>query len=133
MDQDIRRISDGRVGGNSVEMLADAIVEVAKRAVEAADGINGINGTDIAFGEVVQENPLEVMLEQRLLLPAEVLVLTEAVIGEAVRLEGEDYPEYAGRKVYAVRHNLSLGDKVLMMRAAGGQMWVVLSRYYATA
>lgn len=106
--------------------LAGSIAEVARRAAESAEGLS------FAFGEVVSSTPLEIMLEQRLLLPYEVLVLTDAVIAEAVRLEGEDYPEYEGRKVYAVYHNLTPGDKVLLAKAAGGQMWIVLSRYYAT-
>lgn len=106
--------------------LAESIAEVARRAMEGSDGLS------FAFGEVVSAAPLEILLEQRLLLPAEVLVLTDAVIAEAVRLEGEDYPEYKGRKVYAVINNLAVGDNVLLAKAAGGHMWIVLSKYYAT-
>lgn len=106
--------------------LAESIAEVARRAVEGAEGMT------FAFGEVVGTAPLAIMLEQRLVLPADVLVLTDAVIANVVRLEGEEYPEYEGRKVYKVLHGLTMGDHVLLARAAGGQMWIVLSKYYAT-
>lgn len=111
---------------NGAAVLAESIAQVAKRAVEGSDG------SGFTFGEVTGVAPLEIMLEQRLLLPADVLVLTDAVIASVMRLEGEGYEEYEGRKVYAVTHNMTLGDKVLLAKAAGGQMWVILSKYYAT-
>ena len=46
-------------------MLAEAIAGLAKRAADSETAVN------FAFGKVVQEYPLQVMLEQRLLLPEE--------------------------------------------------------------
>ena len=51
-------------------MLAEAIAGLAKRAADSETAVN------FAFGKVVQEYPLQVMLEQRLLLPEEQLILT---------------------------------------------------------
>lgn len=62
-------------------MLAEAIAGLAKRAADSETAVN------FAFGKVVQEYPLQVMLEQRLLLPEEQLILTENVIGVSFHKE----------------------------------------------
>ena len=105
-------------------MLAETIAGLAKRAADSEAAVN------FAFGKVVQEYPLQVMLEQRLLLPEEQLILTENVIGAAVLRTDKEI--YIREKIYDVFHNLEAGDRVLLANVRGGQAWVILSKYYAT-
>ena len=105
-------------------MLAEAIAGLAKRAADSEKAVN------FAFGKVVQEYPLQVMLEQRLLLPEEQLILTENVIGAAVLRTDKEI--YIREKIYDVFHNLEVGERVLLANVRGGQAWVILSKYYAT-
>ena len=105
-------------------MLAEAIASLAKRTTDSEAAVN------FAFGKVMQEYPLQVMLEHRLLLQEDQLILTENVIGAAVlRTDKEIYIE---EKIYDVFHNLEAGDRVLLANVQGGQSWVILSKYYAT-
>lgn len=105
-------------------MLAEAIASLAKRTADSEAAVN------FAFGKVMQEYPLQVMLEQRLLLQEEQLILTENVIGAAsLRTDKEIYIR---EKIYDVFHNLEAGDRVLLANVQGGQSWVILSKYYAT-
>ena len=107
--------------------LAEAIRGLARRAGEQEAPVG------FAFGQVVSEEPLEIRVEQRLLLPEEVLVLTDGVIGSArlVAQEGEGETENRD-PIYIVEHNLHKYDRVLLARVQGGRAYVILSRYYAT-
>ena len=61
---------------------------------------------DVCYGTVKKTNPLQIELEQTMLdLPSECLIQTTAVKGQ-----------------------LSKDDKVVMIRAAGGQQFVILSK-----
>ena len=82
--------------------LTGEIQRIVQECVEALKVCN------IAYGTVQSTNPLEVELEQTMMaLPEEVLVLTDTVTGD---------------------NALSKGDKVIMIRATGGQQYVILSK-----
>ncbi|HIU10188.1 MAG TPA: DUF2577 family protein [Candidatus Avidehalobacter gallistercoris] len=102
--------------------LAEVLLKLSERMSEAADGVS------FAFGQVVRGEGLTVQLESRLLLPSDVLVLTDPVI-ESVEpiLDENDRPT----GVYNVLDNLSIGDRVLLAKIQGGQYYVILSKCYA--
>ncbi|UHA72301.1 DUF2577 domain-containing protein [Paenibacillus sp. 481] len=77
------------------------------------------NPVALLYGEVVQTSPLTVLVEQRLSLPAEVLVLTEQLTERKVRI---------GTEEVVVRQGLYAGDRVLLARMQGGQSYVLLDR-----
>lgn len=74
---------------------------------------------DVCYGTVKSTEPLEVELEQTMLdLPEECLILTDSVKRRV---------ENAGDAEIVVQHNLKKGDKVAMIRAAGGQQFLIIS------
>lgn len=80
--------------------LVGLIQHIAQQVIQAS------KLCDVCYGTVKKANPLEIELEQTMLdLPTECLVQTSAVKGQL----GKD-------------------DKVVMIRAAGGQQFVVLSK-----
>lgn len=102
--------------------LAEVLLKLSERVSEAADGVS------FAFGQVVRGEGLTVQLESRLILPADVLVLTDPVI-ESVEpiLDEEERPT----GTYHVTSKLGIGDRVLLAKMQGGQYYVILSKCYA--
>lgn len=102
--------------------LAEVLLHLSERVNEAADGVS------FAFGEVVRGEGLSVRLESRLILPADVLVLTDPVIESAEPiLDEEEKPT----GTYHVVDKLNIGDRVLLAKMQGGQYYVILSKCYA--
>lgn len=93
--------------------MLNAIKQAAIEAVAAS------NPVTILFGEIMQTNPLEVNVDQRFTLTADFLILTEATrelrIGETI-----------------IRRGLRVGDIVILVRAQGGQQYLVLDRVVET-
>lgn len=80
--------------------LLDSIKQAAAGTIEDS------NPVAIHFGTITQQNPLEVNVDQRLILSEDFFVL-----GEDVR-----------------QKNLRTGDTLLLLRVQGGQSYVVLDR-----
>lgn len=108
---------------SGMDNLAAGLCELAERALERADGVA------FMFGEVTRAAPLTINVEQRLLLPADILILTDAVIA-SVEPVMDEQGRFAG--YYDVAHNLSPGDRVLLAKIQGGEAYVILSRAYQT-
>lgn len=86
--------------------MANSIVSEIQKIVKSC--VESLKVCNIAYGTVQDTNPLEVELEQTMLdLPEECLVLTDTVAGD---------------------NALEKGDKVIMIRATGGQQYVILSK-----
>lgn len=122
------------------ENLLTAIQTIAKRAVDAS------NPADYCIGVVESVSPLSIRIEsQEESLSEEFLILTDLVRDYNVditvnhttenRSGGSGYAEFAshnhdyvGRKRITVHNGLSVGESVILVRQAGGQEFVVLSR-----
>lgn len=101
--------------------LAERLGELAARVQEKNEA------ADVMLGVVVETQPLMVQVEQRLELPEKMLILSAAVT-ELVSVED---PE-TGETYYVPVHTLRQGESVLLARARGGNVYVVLDRCYAT-
>ncbi len=99
------------------------------------------------MGEVTAVNPLEIKVDNYLPLPEEVLFLTKNTTDWTMEMTvdhntttvggGGGYAEFAphkhgykGRKKYLVHNSLKVGDQVLLLRAKGGQKFIVLDRVF---
>lgn len=135
-------------------MLADAngLVEAMKRA--ARDEREASKPVNVCFGEVVSASPLKIIVEQKLPLNKEQLVLTRNVTDymttvtvqwesaeEKVRHkhkneDGTDteYTEIphahgiVGQKNFLMHNALEIGDEVVLIRQQGGQKYIVVDR-----
>ncbi|NLY79822.1 MAG: DUF2577 domain-containing protein [Lysinibacillus sp.] len=92
---------------------------------------------DIVYGKVVSVDPLKIYVDQKLTLEKEQLKLTRAVQDHEVDLirgrrisyglKGWDFPE-EDKWRYKVKNRLEIDDKVVMIRAHGGQQYIVIDK-----
>jgi hypothetical protein len=108
--------------------LIDVIKKAAVEAVETGEP------SDFVFGTVMSAKPLKVMVDQKLILTEEFLTLTSAVIDYSVKTtvlytDTERHQEHNPDEVELTFHNaLKDGDKVIMLKSKGGQIYVILDK-----
>lgn len=99
----------------------------------------------VCFGEVKSEAPLKIIVDQKLEIQGEQIVLTRTVTDydtdmtvdhltekragghKSASYENHDH-RYKGRKSFLVHHKLIAGDLVVLLRKQGGQQYIVLDR-----
>lgn len=108
--------------------LVDVIKKAAVEAVEAGEP------SDFVYGTVTSVDPLKIMVDQKLILTEEFLILTSGVITYSVMAkvlykDTEKHGEHNPDEVVLTLHNaLVIGDKVIMLKSKGGQIYVVLDK-----
>lgn len=101
---------------------------------------------NLVFGTVLSANPLTIAINQKMILTSEFLILTNAVRDHSVDIQVSwctDKPDNGGadptgshthnhkiqgRKKITIYNGLTIGEKVLLLRAQGGQDYIVLDR-----
>lgn len=79
------------------------IIEIVKRA--ALDAVNAQKPVNICYGRVTKDDPIEIALDQKLILGVRQLVFTRPLRGSC-----------------------EVGDELLLLRQQGGQKYVVVSK-----
>ncbi|WP_028563050.1 DUF2577 domain-containing protein [Paenibacillus pinihumi] len=93
--------------------LVDIIKQIGTGAVDAQ------NPVTIVYGSVIQGNPLEINVDQRLKLHSAFLVVPESLSESKILIGNEEY---------VIRKGLEPGDRVVLIRVQGGQSYLVLDR-----
>jgi hypothetical protein len=94
-----------------------SLVQVIKRA--AKEQSDAAQPVAVMYGVVTQDNPLEVSVDQRFTLPADFLVVPEHMTAYSLTIEGQEYE---------IRRGLEAGDKILLLRTAGGSQLIIVGR-----
>lgn len=126
--------------------IATLIGRAGKDAVDRTQPMN------FSFGVVMSVNPLKISTDQKMILTDEFLILTNAVRDHRVFItthdweteenkhrhgngnDGQDTDEVShnhkilGRKKITIHNGLTIGEKVLLLRAQGGQDYIVIDR-----
>lgn len=129
-------------------MSADitAFLNNVKRA--AVEAVAAGNPMSFLFGKVLDVSPLTIQVDQKLTLLEAQLILTNAVRDYTVSMTVDHETEaasggngetafashkhgYKGTKSYTVHLGLKSGEQVLLLRADGGQKFIVLDRVEA--
>ena len=115
--------------------MAD-LVRLIKRA--AAEAVAAQKPADIRYGTVACAGPLEILLEQRLSLGAEQLILPRCMTDHEMEIEAELETVAAGENAHShalpermkimVMNSLKAGEHVLLLRVPGGQKYIVMGR-----
>ncbi len=116
-----------------------SLINLIKKA--AIDAVKQSSPMEIAYGTVENENPLEINIEQlNENISGDMILLTSNVMNHDVNVEVDDETEeslgsqynhihlYQGEKKHVHKKGLKLGEKVLLLRTDGGQMYIVLDR-----
>lgn len=134
-------------------MLPDAtgLVEKMKRA--AINALEAVKPVNVYFGEVVKTGPLEIKVEQKMILGEGQLILTRNVTDyvalATVNWDTEEEKEthfhtspagvtgnqskkhthgITGEKQLTIHNGLGIGDAVILIRQQEGQKFIVLDR-----
>lgn len=102
-----------------VEELFREIQLIADNTAQASQA------TEVSFGQVTATEPLEIFVEQRLLLPESQIILTANTTETLCTMTNS-----VGTDEYLVQNQLAVGDNVLLLRVQGGQKYVVLSKLF---
>ena len=119
--------------------LANIIKQISHNSVMAN------KPATVKFGVVMQESPLKIKVDQKLILTEEFLVLTRNVTDyefemtvnhttEKAQKGGKDPAVashkhmYKGRKTFLVHNKLRKDENVILLGVQGGQTYVVLDR-----
>lgn len=122
--------------------MTDIVRDIRRIVLNA---VNAQKLTNIVYGTVESVSPLKVRVDQKLLLEQEHLKLTRAVMDYEVEMTVDHVTEstaggggygaydshnhaYVGRKKFIVHNALVIGDKVTMIRAHGGQQYLVIDK-----
>lgn len=111
--------------------LAESIKRAAVRAVGTQ------KPTNLIYGTVVQEDPLKIQIEQKLVIEAELgqIVLTRNVTDYELPVEisvtsgtTSGHTHNVSMAKIDVKNHLTEGERVAMIQQAGGQRFIVLDR-----
>lgn len=103
------------------------LVELIKRI--AVNAVRAEVPTSILYGTVTSTDPLEIETDQKLKIPAEHLVRTQKVTDHDQEFEADVVGGEGGYvKTGKMKGGLKAGDKVLLVRHAGGQSYTVLDK-----
>lgn len=92
--------------------------------------------TDLVYGTVKSTSPISIMIDQKVTLTSEFLILTKSVTKHQVDMEFTcDTEDSTGHKhkinfksKATINNALKTGDKVIMIKQAGGQSYIVLDK-----
>ncbi len=112
--QDRRRepYDDVGIEGDLMAML-DIIKKAGIGAVQAG------NPVTVTYATVSQVNPLELYVDQKSTLTEDFLIIPEHMT---------EYKVWIGDQEVIIRRGLERGDKLILIRAQGGQSFVILGR-----
>ncbi len=119
--------------------LTNSIKKIAINAVE------NNNPTNIVFGKVTSISPIQIKIDDKIILQEKQLILCRNVTKYEVemtmehqtenKLGGSGYSSFAehnhnyeGKKLFLVHNNLKEDEKVILLRIQGGQKFVVIDR-----
>ena len=102
---------------------ANELVKAMKRA--ALDAMESTKPVNVCFGKVVSVSPLQINIEQKMILGKSQLILARNVTDFKTRLTVQGVYE----KRETIIHNaLVVGDEVVLIRQQGGQKYIVIDR-----
>lgn len=113
--------------------IGELVREIKRAAVGAVEAGKPCG---VFFGTVKSASPLEILVEQKLTLTAGQLILTRAVTDFDTEITVEWETQTAqlhthpikGRKKIKVHNALEVGERVALIRLAGGQKYLVADR-----
>lgn len=113
---------------------SDDLVLMIKQA--ARDIFNAMVPSDVIYGTVESISPLKIQVDSKLILEEIQLSLTRNVIDYDLEMTVDHSTEeadghthgYKGRKVFKVNNALVKGEKVMLIRAHGGQKYIVFDK-----
>ncbi len=114
--------------------LLNVIKKIVLDVMESSKPVN------VVFGTVVKSSPLQISIDQKLILSEKQLILTKNVTDYTINMSVDHITElnigdieehnhqYKGKKEFIVHNSLMIGEKVLMIRMQEGQKYIVIDK-----
>lgn len=102
---------------------ANELVKAMKRA--ALDAMESTKPVNVCFGKVVSVSPLQINIEQKMILGKSQLILSRNVTDFKTKLTLHGYYE---KREITIHNALAVGDEVILIRQQEGQKYVVVDR-----
>lgn len=106
------------------------LLDVIKLA--GSQAVNAENPVNVLFGIVTAINPLSVQIDQKLILPEEVLIIPEHMTRYEVDLShSHTHPQGSTGSslgVIVIREGIVLGDRLILLRVQGGYQYLVIGK-----
>lgn len=107
--------------------MSGDLIDILHKIVQ--ESVKGMKPTDLVFGTVATASPLTITLETTMQpIPEVALVLTDAVTARTVSVTATTSDGATVTVNIPVTEALQAGERVVMLRCAAGQRFVVLSR-----
>ena len=128
--------------------MSTGLIEIMKRS--AMDAVENGKPCDLRYGTVVSTSPLKIKVTSQLTLPEAMLIVPEHLTDYEVEVtiepsydwvtqeraggsgdatyESHDHDIHIDKKKIKVHGALKVDDKVVLIRQAGGQYYLVLDR-----
>lgn len=121
-------------GGDNMQKNSLDLLKLIKKA--SIDTVNSSKPVNLIYGVVVSKSPLEIQIDQKLILQESQLVLTRNVtdyslnmiIDYNTQMVYEHSHSCTGEKTFSVLNALKEGDSVILVRIQKGEKFVVLDR-----
>lgn len=89
----------------------------------AVDAVNASKPANMIFGKVISTSPLQIKVDQKLILGKSQLVLSKNVTDYRLSVTKNAEPEWI-----TVHNALKTGEEVILMQVAGGQKYIVIDK-----
>ena len=124
--------------------MSTGLIDIIKRS--ALEAVESKKPCDLRYGTVVEASPLKVRVTNQFVLPSSMLIVPESLTDHEVKVSTmfttknksggseeasfESHSHDVELKTHKVTiHNaLKVGDKVVLLRQAGGQQFLILDR-----
>lgn len=107
--------------------MSTGLIDIMKKA--ALEANEASNYTDLKYGTVTNDNPLEVTITTNFILPEELLIVPEQLNNYTVNMIPYDAREDEEERTYIVFNALNIGDRVALIREHGGRKYFILDRF----
>ena len=104
--------------------MANLLQVIKKAAIEAVEASKPMC---YVYGTVKKINPIAISIDQKLTLTSEFLTLSNNVKDYTVEVTA-DFESLQEKGTITIHNGLKVGEKVIMLRQAGGQHYLVLDR-----
>lgn len=124
--------------------MSTGLLDIMKRA--SLDAVENSKPSDLRYGTVLSTSPLKIQVTNQMVLPQSVLIVPQYLTDYEIDITVHDWltenksggsgdPAFAshnhlitGKKTITVHAALKVGDKVVLIRQAGGQNYLVVDR-----
>ena len=124
--------------------MATGLIDIIKRS--ALEAVESTKPSDLRYGTVISVSPLKVRISNQFVLPVSMLIVPESLTDHDVEvstifttkdkaggIEDESFASHnhdvqLTKHTVTIHNALKVGDKVVLIRQAGGQQFLILDR-----